>query len=240
MAAQALATVHAAAATALLVWILCPNWGYDRHASTPYVPKRSRTPSQFIQWLKSMAKRLLFDPIETTIYGLSVSRTRASRLKRRRERAYPLIYAFLLLVVIPFMPFRYARTRASPPAHLDRPPEQSCSDVSCFSASADEEPRDPMRFDFDSYTILIDNGASHSFTNCKADFVAPPEPYDRRVVGIKTAQATHIGTVRWSWASDDGQITTELIPNVLLCESMPCRLLSPQQWAQARQDFKPH
>jgi hypothetical protein len=97
-----------------------------------------------------------------------------------------------------------------------------------------------MRFDFDSYTILVDNGASHSFTNCKAGFVAPPEPYDRRVVGIKMAQATHIGTVRWSWTSDDGQITTEMIPNVLLCESMPCRLLSPQQWAQSRQDFKPH
>jgi hypothetical protein len=62
-------------------------------------------------------------------------------------------------------------------------------------ANADEEPRDPMRFDFDSYSILVDNGASHSFTNCKADFVGTPEPINRQVIGIKTAIATHISTV---------------------------------------------
>jgi hypothetical protein len=97
-----------------------------------------------------------------------------------------------------------------------------------------------MRFDIDSYSILVDNGASHSFTNSKTDFVAPPKPFHRRIFGIKTSQASHIGTVRWSWADDDGRIITELIPNVLLCKDMPYRMLSPQQWAQSRQDFNPH
>jgi hypothetical protein len=97
-----------------------------------------------------------------------------------------------------------------------------------------------MRFDVDSYSILVDNGASHSFTNCKADFVAPPKPFHRRIHGLKTGHASHIGTVSWSWADDDGTITTELIPNVLLCKDLPYRMLSPQHWAQDRQDFKPH
>jgi hypothetical protein len=35
----------------------------------------------------------------------------------------------------------------------------------------------------------------HSFTNCKADFVSAPEPINRQVIGIKTATATHIGTL---------------------------------------------
>jgi hypothetical protein len=96
-----------------------------------------------------------------------------------------------------------------------------------------------MRFDIDSYPILVDNGASHSFTNCKADYVAPPKPFHRRIHGLKTGHASHIGTVGWSWADDDGQIVTEIIPNVLLCKDLPYRMLSPQQWAQSQQDFKP-
>jgi hypothetical protein len=97
-----------------------------------------------------------------------------------------------------------------------------------------------MPFNIDSYPILVNNGASHSFTNCKADYVPPLNPFHRHVVGIKSSQASHIGTVQWSWADDTGRIITELIPNVLLCKDMPYRMLSPQQWAQSRPDFKPH
>jgi hypothetical protein len=186
----------------------------------PYVPRQSRNTFQFIQWLKSKAKHLLFDPIDAAIYGLRVLRTRANRLKRRCERAFPLAYALLILAVILFMPFRYARTQASPPAHLDWPFDSRLEEPTAFCASADEEPRAPRRFNVDSYPILVDNGASHSFTNWKADFVAPTKPFHRRIVGIKTSQASHIGTVRWSWADDDGRIITELIPNVLLCNGL--------------------
>jgi hypothetical protein len=188
MVSNVLAAVATAAAVSLLVWIQAQSWFNDRLYTTPYVPKRSRNTFQFIQWLKSKAKRLLFDPIDAAVYGLRVSRSRASRLKRRRERAFPLTYALLILAVIPFMPFRYACTRASPPAHLDRPFDSRSQVPSAFCASADEEPRAPMRFDVDSYPILVDNGASHSFTNCKADYVAPPKPFHRRIHGLKTGQ----------------------------------------------------
>jgi hypothetical protein len=82
MVVNALASVATAAAIPLLVWIQSQNWPNDRLYTHPYVPKRSRTTFQFIQWLKSKAKHLRFDPIDAAVYGLRVSRTRASRLKR--------------------------------------------------------------------------------------------------------------------------------------------------------------
>jgi hypothetical protein len=239
MVVNALASVATAAAVTLLVRIQANNWANDRLYTSSYVPKRSRNTSQFLQWLKSKAKSVFFDPLDRAVYGIRVSRTRASRLSRRCERAFPLTYALLILAVIPFMPFRYARTRASPPAHLDRPFDGRSQVPTAFCASADEEPRALMSFDVDSYPILVDNGASHSFTNCKADYVAPPKPFHRRIHGLKTGHASHIGTVSWSWATDDGKIVTEIIPNVLLCKDLPYRMLSPQHWAQAREDYTP-
>jgi hypothetical protein len=145
-----------------------------------------------------------------------------------------------MLAIIPFIPFQYARMQASLPAHLNWPFASQREEPSAFCADADEAPRAPMCFNIGSYPILVDNGASHLFTNYKANYVAPPKPFHWHVVGIKTSQASHIRTVQWSWAYDNGRIITELISNVLLCRDMPYHMLSPQQWARSRQDFKPH
>jgi hypothetical protein len=79
MVVNVLATVAMAAALTLLVWIQSQNGFHDRSYKPPYVPKRLLNTLKFIQWLKSKAKSLLFDPIDAAIYGLRVSRTHASR-----------------------------------------------------------------------------------------------------------------------------------------------------------------
>jgi hypothetical protein len=75
MVVNALASVATAAAVTLLVWIQSQNWFNDRLYTPLYVPMRSRKTFQFIQWLKSKAKSLLFNPLNRVIYGLRVSRS---------------------------------------------------------------------------------------------------------------------------------------------------------------------
>jgi hypothetical protein len=78
VAVAAAATFVAAMAVGLLVWLLIPNRDNDQSYEAPYVPKRLRPPSQFIQWLKSSTDRLLLDPIAPLIGSIHVSSTRAS------------------------------------------------------------------------------------------------------------------------------------------------------------------
>jgi hypothetical protein len=78
MVVIALATMAMAATITLPVWIQSQNWFNDRSYTPPYVPKQSQNTFQFLQWLKSKAKHLLFDPIDASVYGLRVSRTRIS------------------------------------------------------------------------------------------------------------------------------------------------------------------
>jgi hypothetical protein len=68
--ANVLTTMAAAAAITSLVWILCQSWYYDRSYTPRYVPKRLQKTFQFIQWLKSKAKCILFNCFEMAIYGL--------------------------------------------------------------------------------------------------------------------------------------------------------------------------
>jgi hypothetical protein len=92
-----------------------------------------------------------------------------------------------------------------------------------------------LRYGTDSYFLATDNCSSRGITNSLEDFVSPP-----LVVNIKTGgiagfiTAAYKGTVKWSVNSDDGvKHHTWLVPDVCY------RLLSPQHWAQSKDDICP-
>jgi Reverse transcriptase (RNA-dependent DNA polymerase) len=225
--------VQALMAASLLVWLIVTNWGNDQSVRT-YVPRRLRKSSQFIQWLKSKIKDHLGQPLDDYIYSIKVSRTRADRHRRRRPRRLPYFFWLLgfLFASLFLLPFQLAS--------LLRPPTRI--PTFCFTASSNADSSaipNTLVFDSESFTILVDNGASHSFTTDQSDFVEPPTPLQRRVVGVGNGMATHVGTVEWPIMDDDGRVTCERYPGVFLCKDMPCRVLSPQHWAQSRKDFRP-
>ena len=92
-----------------------------------------------------------------------------------------------------------------------------------------------MKYDSDSFLIGIDNCSSYSMTNDKTDFTDKPQKVNQAVRGVKgKTQVSLRGTVKWSWNDDEGNLHTEILPNVYYCESLPFRILSPQHWAQTR------
>jgi hypothetical protein len=65
-----------------------------------------------------------------------------------------------------------------------------------------------VSFDTDSYKIIVDNGASSSFTNSIIDYITPPVP-----------------------------VSNIILPNTLYAPHTKCRLLSPQHSGQEVQDM---
>ena len=59
----------------------------------------------------------------------------------------------------------------------------------------------------DAFSILFDSGASHSFTNCKEDFVTPLEPTDMEIGGFlgSTSQTNFVGMVEWKVHDEQGR-----------------------------------
>ncbi|CAB9523869.1 hypothetical protein SEMRO_1466_G275010.1 [Seminavis robusta] len=92
-------------------------------------------------------------------------------------------------------------------------------------------------YDSDSFVIAVDNCSSRCITNSMMDFVGTPERINVRVKGIGgDGAATYRGTVRWIIQDDSGATHTWLIPDTYYHKKSPYRLLSPQHWAQTRQD----
>jgi hypothetical protein len=88
-----------------------------------------------------------------------------------------------------------------------------------------------MEFDTDSYEILIDNCCSHSLTNCIEDF-KPPVQSKVKVRGYNgNTNTTMVGTVKWKIGDDNG-----ILPNTYYSSVVETRLLSPQHWAEVREN----
>ena len=63
---------------------------------------------------------------------------------------------------------------------------------------------------------------------------------DIKVRGIGgTVTATYKGTVEWKIEDNDGKVHVFRITDTYLNEGSPYRLLSPQHWAQVRNDNSP-
>ena len=80
-------------------------------------------------------------------------------------------------------------------------------------------------FDFDSFTIRVDNCASRSISNDIKDFVSPLTPEKGTIKGLTGSTSGLMkGTIRWNIQDDNGINREVLLPKA--------KLLSPQHWAQ--------
>ncbi|KAI2513028.1 hypothetical protein MHU86_1319 [Fragilaria crotonensis] len=95
-------------------------------------------------------------------------------------------------------------------------------------------------FDSDSFTILVDNGASRCMTNNVKHFISEPAVVNKVVKGLGAGKVTMEGTVRWLWEENLGACHTFNIPNTLYCADLAFCLLSPQHLATERQDNVPN
>jgi hypothetical protein len=96
-----------------------------------------------------------------------------------------------------------------------------------------------VKFDTDTYDILVDNCCSKSITNCLADFITPPKQSTMMIKGFNGATATtKVGTVRWQIQDDTGRTHTLTLPETYYSASVQTRLLSPQHWAQTAKQGK--
>ena len=90
-----------------------------------------------------------------------------------------------------------------------------------------------IRFDTDSYRILVDSGTSYCMTPCMQDFIGSPQPCNKNIAGLGQQTATYYGTIRWKWEDDSRQTFAFDIPNSLYVRGLKYRMLSPQHWAQS-------
>lgn len=108
------------------------------------------------------------------------------------------------------------------------------------SSSVSSATKKPVTvFDSDSFTILVDNGASRCMTNNIKHFVGTTRPISRKVTGLGAGLVTLEGTVRRLWEDDQGMVHSMDIPNTLYCAELTFCLLSPQHLATERQDNSP-
>jgi hypothetical protein len=108
----------------------------------------------------------------------------------------------------------------------------------CFKGTSSSQPLNkPVKFDFESFAIGIDNHASRCVSNNADDFVSAIRPSNKTLAGISgslTIRGT--GTVKWVIEDDYGRRHSLVIPNTLYVPHAPMRLLSPQHWSQEAKD----
>ena len=78
--------------------------------------------------------------------------------------------------------------------------------------------------------VVIDSGASHSYTNCNDDFIEEPTLLQNfNITGIgANLPARSKGKVKWITTDDYGNAITIIITAIYV-PRLPVRLLSPQQ-----------
>ena len=132
-----------------------------------------------------------------------------------------------------------ASTRRVNPKHLPKVKE-----IYCFAATKStkkETAKSRQIFDGDTFKLVIDSGCSYCITNNRNHFVGDIETTNVNVKGIggQNIKATMKGTVRWSFANDNGQVHDEYISNTYFNEECPYCLYSPQHVAQLANDHHP-
>jgi hypothetical protein len=101
-------------------------------------------------------------------------------------------------------------------------------------SAMDKKRRLKMKFDTDSFDILIDNCCSHTDNDIN-DYIEPPVKSTVRVRGYNgITNSTMVGTVKQKIKDDKGKIHNFILPNTYYSPSVETRLLSPQHWAQTR------
>ena len=104
--------------------------------------------------------------------------------------------------------------------------------LSAFASTSPKLSTD-IRFDSDSYPVLIDNCCTACITNCLSDFCDTPRSMKSSISGIGAPIGiTHQGTIKWTFLDDVGYPHTFCIPNAYYATYAPHRLFSPQHWSQ--------
>ena len=104
-----------------------------------------------------------------------------------------------------------------------------------LSAFASTSPKysSAIRFDSDSYPVLIDNCCTACITICLSDFCDTPRSMKSSISGIGgPIGITLQGTLKWTILDDMGCPHTFRIPNAYYAPNAPHRLFSPQHWSQ--------
>jgi hypothetical protein len=79
-----------------------------------------------------------------------------------------------------------------------------------------------------------------TMTNNKRDFVGPITHANMHIKGINGISKTCFrGIVKWSFEDTNRRRHNHLILGAYCCPDLPCHLLSPQHWAQTRNDNSP-
>ena len=179
----------------------------------PYIPKKQRPPKSL--WIKSLIKAMML-AMTKIITNLRV-------LHRYQPQCHHICGHHYRQKKLRRVPFTAATCMTSTrPNGWTRP-----------------QARD-KKFDSDSQTLMINDGASACITNCMDDFIEPPKRVERKVKGIKGyAKATHRGTRKWHVKDDSGVVHVMVIQGTYLIPDAATRILSPQHLAQQADDHYP-
>jgi hypothetical protein len=92
----------------------------------------------------------------------------------------------------------------------------------------------PTPFTSDEVTFVIDTGASITVTNCKGDFMAPPQPVQpTKLQGIAAGlEVQGIGDAEYFFTTDSDEIISIVLRNVLYVPGCNVRLLCPRHLAE--------
>ena len=86
-------------------------------------------------------------------------------------------------------------------------------------------------FDTDSKPILVDTGASISFSPCRDDFINYTK-CESEVSGLGNMKIIGKGTLHWPIVTDDGKVITLTIHNCYHVPELPVRLFSPKTFCR--------
>jgi hypothetical protein len=106
-----------------------------------------------------------------------------------------------------------------------------------MNTKEDDDDIGAMRFDSDSYYILIDNCCSRSLSFNEKDFISGSiRPLNTTNIikrfGNSETTITHTGTISWNIIEDEGINRQIIITNSYLVPTAGVRLLSLQHWSQ--------